>query len=57
MLEKSDETIKNGQSRYIGNVGYTIHRKQTLKKPKDFHQAKKMSNTDTTNMNPDTRVG
>jgi hypothetical protein len=26
MLEKSDGTIKNGQSRDIGNVGYTIHR-------------------------------
>ena len=26
MLEKTDGTIKNGQSRDIGNVGHTIHR-------------------------------
>ena len=26
MLEKTDWTIGNGQSRDIGNVGHTIHR-------------------------------
>jgi hypothetical protein len=26
MLEKTDGTIKNGQSRDIDNVGHTIHR-------------------------------
>jgi hypothetical protein len=26
MLEKTDGTIKNGQSRDIGNVGHTRHR-------------------------------
>ena len=29
MLEKTDDTIKNGQSRDIGNVGHTIDRTNT----------------------------
>ena len=53
MLEKTDGTIKNGQSRDTGNVGHTRHR--------IVHQAKKISNTDTTNikpgMKPDAREG
>ena len=32
MLEKSDGTIKNGQSRDVGNVGLTIHRTNKCKR-------------------------
>jgi hypothetical protein len=51
--DNQEWTIKNGQSRDIGNVGHTRHR--------IFHQAKHISNTDTTNikprMKPDAREG
>ena len=29
MLEKTEVTIKNGQSRVTGNIGYTRHRTKT----------------------------
>jgi hypothetical protein len=32
MLEKTDGTIKNGQSRDIDNVGHTIHRTNKCKR-------------------------
>ena len=38
MLEKTDGTIKNGQSRDIGNVGQTIHREIHFRENRWDHQ-------------------
>jgi hypothetical protein len=35
--EKPEAAIKNGQSRDIGNIGYTGHRTQTEDKQKQKH--------------------
>ena len=46
-LEKTEEAIKNGQSRETGNIniGYTIHRTKKNKKT-TTQKSKRMSNTD-----------
>jgi hypothetical protein len=39
MIEKTEEAIKNGQSRETGNIGYTRHRTMTNKqKTKTKHR-------------------
>ena len=49
MLEKTEVTIKNGQSRETGNIGYTRHttkiKKKTNKNHNTTQKTKKMSNT------------
>ena len=32
MLEKTEEAIKNGQSRDTGNIGYTRHKTKTIQR-------------------------
>ena len=48
-FEKSEGTIKNGQSKDTGNIGNTRHRTKTNKKKKIQHnttqETKKLSNT------------
>jgi hypothetical protein len=44
-LEKTEEAIKNGQSRETGNIGYTRHMTKTNKKKNTTQKTKKMSNT------------
>ena len=37
MLENTEGTIKNGQSRYTGKIGYTRHREKTNQKHTPIH--------------------
>ena len=46
-LEKTKGTIKNGQPRDTGNIGYTRHRTKTITK-NTTQKTKEMSNTDPT---------
>ena len=48
MLEKTEETIKNGQSRDTDNIGHTRHRTKTNKTQKHNTETKMMSNTGST---------
>jgi len=43
MLEKTEEQIKNGQSRDTGNIGYTRHRTKTNKTKNTKQKIKKLS--------------
>jgi len=44
MLDKTEEAIKNWQSRDTGNTGYTIHRTKINKTKRTTHKTKLMSN-------------
>ena len=51
MLEKTEWTIKNGQSRNTGNIGYPRHRTKTNKiKINPTQKIKKMGITDPTKL-------
>jgi hypothetical protein len=51
MLEKTEWTIKNGQSRNTGNIGYPRHRTKTNKiKKNPTQKIKKMGITDPTKL-------
>ena len=47
-LEKNEGTIKNGQSRNTGNIGYTRHRTKTNKTKTQHRNLKWVINTDPT---------
>jgi hypothetical protein len=44
-LEKTEGTIKNGQSKNTGNIGYTRHRTKTNKAKYTTQKTTKMRNT------------
>jgi len=50
MLEKTEGSIKNGQSRETGNTMYTRHRTRTSKPKTTTHKTKPMSNMDPTKL-------
>jgi len=50
MLEKTEGSIKNGQSRETGNTMYTRYRTRTSKPKTTTHKTKPMSNTDPTKL-------
>ena len=45
-LDKTEEEIKNEQSRDTGNIGHTNDKMKTNKTKNTTHIAKQMSNTD-----------
>ena len=45
ILVKTEGVIKNGQSRYTGNIGYTRHRLKTNKIRNTTLKSKKINNT------------
>jgi len=48
MVEKTEASTKNGQSRYTGNIGYTGYRTKTHKLSRSKKTTEKMSNTNST---------
>ena len=49
MLDKTEGTIKNGQSIENNNIGYTRHKTKTNKQKTQHRKLTKMDNTDPTN--------
>ena len=47
MLEKTEEAIKNGQSRDTGNIGYTRHKTKTIQRHWQHWVHKKKNKTKT----------